>query len=57
MTEKALKIALIRKIENQSSASWEIILNLIVKYHGDISFLTSCNYDTKKTFLLSVVQF
>ena len=36
----------INKIPNQI-AFWEIIPDKMVKHHGDISFLTSCDHEAK----------
>ena len=45
--EKALKIAWINRIQNQPPASWKIIPNYILQHHGNLSFLTDCNDETK----------
>ena len=45
--EKALKIAWINRVQNESSASWEIIPNYLLRHQGNLAFLSNCNYDTK----------
>jgi len=45
--EKALKIAWINRVQNESSASWKIIPNYPLRHHGNLVFLSNCNYDTK----------
>lgn len=45
--EKALKIAWINRIQNQSSASWKIIPDHFLRLHGKLAFLSNCNYVTK----------
>ena len=43
---KALKIAWVNRIQNNSNASWKIISNHLVHKHGSLSFLTKCNCTT-----------
>ena len=45
--EKALQIAWINRVQNESSASWKIIPNNLLRHHGNLAFLSNCNYDTK----------
>ncbi len=45
--EKALKIAWIKRIHEQSDASWQIIPEQVTRHYGGLSFLTKCHYDTK----------
>lgn len=42
--EKALKIAWVNRIQDASQASWKVIPNQLVPKHGDLAFLTKCNY-------------
>ena len=44
--EKALKIAWVNRIQNDSNAPWKKIPNHLVHKHGSLSFLTKCNYAT-----------
>ena len=55
--EKALKIAWINRIQNQSHASWKIIPNHLLQCHGSLEFLTNCRYDTKTLKLDSLPDF
>ena len=45
--EKALKIAWIKRIHEQSDASWKTIPEQATSHYGGLSFLTKCRYDTK----------
>ena len=44
--EKALKIAWVNRIQNDSQASWKIIPNQLLLKHGGLAFLTKCNFAT-----------
>ena len=55
--EKALKIAWINRIQNESSASWKIIPNYILRHHGNLAFLSNCNYETKTLKLGNLPDF
>ena len=44
--EKALKIAWINRIQDESQASWKIIPNQFLHKHGGLAFLTKCNFAT-----------
>ena len=44
--EKALKLAWIKRIQDDSQASWKIIPNHIMHKHGSLAFLTRCNFAT-----------
>ena len=44
--EKALKIAWINRIQDESQASWKIIPNQFLHKHGGLAFLTKCNFVT-----------
>ena len=44
--EKALKLAWIKRIQDDSQASWKIIPNHIMHKHGSLAFLTKCNFAT-----------
>ena len=45
--ERALKIAWIKRIQNEVTSSWKIIPDLTVQQYGNLLFLTRCNYDPK----------
>ena len=53
--EKALKIAWINRVQNESSASWKIIPNYRLRHNGNLAFLSNCNYDTKTPLALGYV--
>lgn len=55
--EKALKIAWINRIQNQSHASWKIIPNHLLQCHGGLAFLMNCRYDTKTLKLDNLPDF
>ena len=55
--EKALKIAWINRVQNESSASWKIIPNYLLRHHGNLAFLSNCNYDTKTLKLGNLPDF
>ena len=55
--EKALKIAWINRLQNQSSASWKIIPNHLLQRYGNFTFLISCNYDMKTLTLDNLPDF
>ena len=55
--EKALKIAWINRLQNQSPASWKIIPNHLLQCYGNFTFLINCNYDTKKLRLDNLPDF
>ena len=44
--EKALKIAWIDRIQDESQASWKIIPNQFFHKNGGLTFLTKCNFAT-----------
>ena len=44
--EKALKIAWVKRIQDESQASWKIIPNQLFHKHGSLAFLTKCNFAT-----------
>ena len=44
--EKALKLAWIKRFQDDSQASWKIIPNHIMHKHGSLTFLTKCNFAT-----------
>ena len=44
ITNKALKVAWIPRINSENEASWKIIPGAALKKHGGITFLTNCNY-------------
>ena len=44
--EKAIKIAWINRIQDESQASWKIIPNQFLHKHGGLVFLTKCNFAT-----------
>ena len=43
---KALKIAWINRIQDDSQASWKIIPNQLLHKHGNLAFLTKCKFPT-----------
>ena len=45
--EKALKIAWVNRIKDESGASWKIIPEQALTRYGGLSFLTNCDYDFK----------
>ena len=57
ITEKALKIAWINRVQNESSASWKIIPNYLLRHHGNLAFLSNCNYDIKTLKLGNLPDF
>ena len=42
--EKALKMAWVYRIQDDSQASWKIIPNQLLHNHGGLTFLTKCNF-------------
>ena len=44
--EKALKIAWVKRIHDESQASWKIIPNQLLHKYGSLAFLTKCNFAT-----------
>ena len=44
--EKALKIAWVKRIQDESQASWKIIPNQLLHKYGSLAFLTKCNVAT-----------
>ena len=46
IVEKALKITWVKRIQDESQASWKIIPNLLLRKHGGLAFLTKCNFAT-----------
>lgn len=57
ITEKALKIAWINRIQDDSDASWKIIPNDLVHKHGSLSFPTKCDYATNTLDLKNLPTF
>lgn len=55
--EKALKIAWINSIQDDSHTSWKIIPNHLAHKHGSLSFLTKCNYATNTLDLKNLPAF
>ena len=55
--EKALKIAWIKRIQNEVPSSWKIIPDVMVQQHGNLFFLTRCNYDLKMLSLENLSPF
>ena len=55
--EKALKIAWIYRIQSNSSAAWKFIPDHILQHHGNLTFLTNCNYDVKSLKLENLPVF
>ena len=55
--EKALKIAWIKRIQNEVPSSWNIIPDVMVQQHGNLFFLTRCNYDLKMLSLENLSPF
>ena len=41
--EKALKIAWIKRIQNEATSSWKIIADVMVQQYGNLFFLSRCN--------------
>ena len=44
LMEKALKIAWVNRIQDDSQASWKIIPNQLLHKHGSLAFLTKCSF-------------
>ena len=42
--EKVLKIAWVKRIQDDSQASWKIIPNQVLHKRGGLAFLTKCNF-------------
>ena len=57
LMEKALKIAWVNRVQNKSSASWKIIPNYLLRHHGNLAFLSNCNYNTKTLKLGNLLDF
>ena len=55
--EKALKIAWIKRIQNEVPSSWKIILDVMVQKHGNLASLTRCNYGPKMLSLENLSPF
>ena len=55
--EKALKIAWIKRIQNELPSSWKIIPDVMVQQHGNLFFLTRCNYDPNMLSLENLSPF
>ena len=57
--EKALKIAWIKRIQNEVPSSWKIIPDVMAQQHGNLFFLTRCNnfYDPKMLSLENLSPF
>ena len=55
--EKALQIAWVNRIKDESSASWKIIPEQILTQYGGLSFLTNCDYDFKLLDLRNLPTF
>ena len=55
--EKALKIAWLDRIKDESGASWTIIPEQALTQYGGLSFLTNCDYDLKLLNLKNLPTF
>ena len=55
--EKALKIAWIKRIQNEVTSSWKIIRDVMVQQYGNLFFLSRCNYDPKLLSLENLSSF
>ena len=44
--EKALMIACVKRIQDESQASWKIIANQLLHKYGSLAFITKCNFAT-----------
>jgi len=44
--EKALKIAWVNRIQDESQGSWKIIPNQLLHKHDSLAFLSKCNFAT-----------
>ena len=55
--EKALKIAWIKRIQNEVTSSWKIIPDVIVQQYGNLFFLSRCNYDPEMLSLENLSSF
>ena len=55
--EKALKIAWIKRIQNEVPSSWKIIYDVMVQQRGNLFFLTRCSYDPKMLSLENLSPF
>ena len=55
--EKALKIAWIKRIQNEVTSSWKIIPDIMVQQYGNLFFLSRCNYDPKMLSLENLSSF
>ena len=55
--EKALKIAWIKRIQNEGTSSWKIIADVMVQQYGNLFFLSRCNYDPKMLSLENLSSF
>ena len=45
ITNKALKVAWIPRLQTNTDASWKTIPEIALEHHGGLSFLTHCDYD------------
>ena len=55
--EKALKIAWVNRIKEESGASWKIIPEQALTQYGGLSFLTNCDSDFKLLDLKNIPTF
>ena len=55
--EKALKIAWVNRIKDESGTSCKIILEQALTQYGSLSFLTNCDYDFKQLDLKNLPTF
>ena len=55
--DKALKIAWIKRLNEQSDASWKIIPEQAVNLYGGLSFLTNCHFDINLLDLQNIPPF
>ena len=44
--EKALKTAWVKRIQDESQASWKIVPNQLLYKYGSLAVLTKCNFAT-----------
>ena len=55
--EKALKIAWIKRTQNEVTSSWKIIPDVMVQQYGNLFFLSRCNYNPKMLSLENLSSF
>ena len=56
-TTLSLKIAWIKRIQNEVTSSWKIIPDVMVQQYGNPFFFTRCNYDPKMLSLENLSSF